>query len=315
MNSLVQDFGFGSYGGTVDLDIRWPNNNTETIAGVALRQTLHLEEPGCDTPSRVQSVSADLSSGAGSDVILTWEKAMGDDGWSENVTEYAICYSTTYEATSASYLYLGKVPAGTTTFTHVGGGIGDPNTYYYSVQTNGTRGTVRSVSQAVKFAKQLSPGEQLLSIPVPISNYSVNSVLRGVSFDHLRLFETGLQDPWLSYAPGRQYNDFDAFTPYQAFWIGVTAPGYFTVAGPILPTATIHLQAGWNLVGYPSTLSHDVATAVAGLGGSFVRMEGYDPSAGPYFLKRLGSSDTITGGGGYWILMSSAADWTVSFVP
>lgn len=87
------------------------------------------------------------------------------------------------------------------------------------------------------------------------------------------------------------------------------------MAGPILPSASIQLRAGWNLVGYPSTLPRTVALGVAGLGGNFRAIEGYDPSASPYFLKRLSPSDTLSGGGGYWIWVGSAAMWTVSFQP
>jgi len=318
MNSLVQEFGFGDYHGMADLLIRWPNNNTQAMTAVTLNQLLRMNEPGCDVPARVPYVSAGISGGAGNDVVLTWERAMGDDPWAMNVTEYAVYYGLSYDRSAASYSFLGKVPAGTTTFTHLGGGVGDPMTYYYSIQANGTGGTIRSIAQAVKFAKQLSPGEQLLSIPVPISNYSLESVLRGVSFTHVRIYDGTLQDPWLSYARARQFNDFDSFVPYQAFWIGVEVgllPGYFTVAGPIFPTATINLRAGWNLVGYASTLSRDIASAVAGLGGNFRAMEGYDSFAAPYFLKRMGPTDSMLGGEGYWIYVGSDADWTLSFVP
>jgi hypothetical protein len=318
MNSLMQEFGFGNYHGTADLLIRWPNNNTQAMNAVTLNQLLRVNEPGCDVPARVPHVSAGIPAGTGADMVLTWDRAMGDDPWAMNVTEYAVYYGPSYDPSASSYSFLGKVPAGTTTFTHLGGGVGDPTTYYYSIQTNGTGGTIRSIAQAVKFAKQLLPGEQLLSIPVPISNYSLESVLRGVNYTHIRVYEGTLQDPWLSYARGRQFNDFDTFAPYQAFWIGVEGgllPGYFTVAGPIIPATTIHLRAGWNLVGYASTLSRDVASAVAGLGGSFRAMEGYDPFAAPYFLKRMGPADSMLGGEGYWIYMGSDADWTLSFAP
>jgi len=209
------------------------------------------------------------------------------------------------------------VPAGITTFTHAGGGVGDPNTYYYTIQTNGTGGAIRSIAQAVKFAKHLSVGENLVSIPLPISDYSLQSVLRGVSFDHVRIFDGSLTDPWMSYMPSRQGNDFETFGPYQAFWIGVTAGSlnYFTVAGPLLPSAAVHLRSGWNLAGYPSTLPRTVADAVAGLGGNFRAIEGYDPNAADYFLMKMGASDIMSGGSGYWVYVSSECDWVVSFVP
>ncbi len=316
MNSLVQHFGFGSYRGTVDLNIRWPDGLTEVMSGVALNQTLKVQQVGCSIPDRVSYVTADLSTGSGSDVVISWTKVMGDDGWLTNVSAYAVYYGTTYDAMAASYQYLGEVPAGTTSFTHIGGGIGDMNTYYYAVQVNGTRGgTTRSFAQAVKFAKSLATGEQLVSIPIPIVDYSIDSVLRGVSYDHIRVFDQGVADPWLSYSPSRLYNDFDAFAPYQAFWIGVTSDGWFTVAGPILQTATIDLQPGWNLVGLPSTLPRTMANAVAGLGGNLRAIEGNDPSAGPYFLKRFGPTDTMFGGEGYWLYVGSAAIWAVSFQP
>jgi hypothetical protein len=58
-----------------------------------------------------------------------------------------------------------------------------------------------------------------------------------------------------------------------------------------------------------------VSSAVAGLGGNFRAMEGYLSTAGPYFLKRLAPADTVNGGEGLWILVGSAADWVIPFVP
>jgi hypothetical protein len=167
----------------------------------------------------------------------------------------------------------------------------------------------------VKFVKALTIGEQLLSIPVPLSNYSLGSVLRGVAFSHLRTYDPDLPDPWQSYDPSRQYNDLGMFAPFQTFWIGVTSSSFLTVAGPIIPSTVIQLRSGWNFVGYPSTLPRAVADAVAGLGANFRIIEGYDPSAGPYYLARLGFSDILSGGSGYWINVGSAANWAIPFNP
>jgi len=315
MNSLVQSFGFGGFYGTADLNIRWPNNVTQAIAGVALNQTLMVQEAGCSIPAMVPYVTADISSGSGGDVIVSWKKAMGDDGWIVNITGYAIYRGTAYDPTAASYSFLALVPPGTTSYSDIGAGIGDDNTYYYAVQTNATGGTVKSLAQAVKYARHLTAGEQLLSIPVPISDYTLQTVLRGVFFDHLRVYDGGASDRWLSYLPGRAFNDLDTFRPFEAFWIGVTGDSHFAVAGPVLPVATIHLVAGWNHVGLPSTLPRTVALAVAGLGGNFRAIEGFDPLAADYHLRRLGMADTMYGGEGYWIYVGSAANWSVTFVP
>jgi hypothetical protein len=74
---------------------------------------------------------------------------------------------------------------------------------------------------------------------------------------------------------------------------------------------TIQLYAGWNLVGFPSFNStYTVADLRAAL--PIDRVEGFDASSSPYFLKLLQDSDVLLAGRAYWLRSSEDAMWTLS---
>jgi len=170
-----------------------------------------------------------------------------------------------------------------------------------------------SANQAVKFAKGLPAGRQLVSVPVDADDRTLSSILQTVDYESVRWFDSSDSvDPWESSVPARTYNDFVAADRSMGLWIDVTSDSTFSVAGRVPDTTTISLHAGWNMVGFPSfSASYTVAELRAAV-PSILDVEAYDPGASPYFLQRVSDAFRMTAGNGYWVLVSSDSTWLLS---
>jgi hypothetical protein len=77
----------------------------------------------------------------------------------------------------------------------------------------------------------------------------------------------------------------------------------------------VKLQPGWNFVGYPSILNDSVTVGqlLSDPTLNIDRVEGYDGSNSPYFLKELGPGYYLKPGEGYWMHVSGDRHviWTV----
>ncbi len=96
----------------------------------------------------------------------------------------------------------------------------------------------------------------------------------------------------------------------NGLWVNVTEDSNLTVAG-VVPTQTIiQLRDGWNFVGYPSFSN---AFTLADLKGAVPveKIESYDPSAPPCFLRAMQDSDAFVAGEGYWVKATEDTSWTV----
>jgi hypothetical protein len=96
----------------------------------------------------------------------------------------------------------------------------------------------------------------------------------------------------------------------MGIWVNVTQDSNLTVAGVVPTSTTIDLQAGWNLVGFPS-FDDNFTVAELKAAVAVERIEGFDGLAPPYFLRAMVDSDLMQDGFGYWIRIESPAVWTV----
>lgn len=127
-------------------------------------------------------------------------------------------------------------------------------------------------------------------------------------------------DPWKAYIPGAPdaVNDLQEMTPGQGYWIKMaSSSSSLTVEGLPLASTQISLTTGWNLMGYPSTDSQDISTALSGIDGEYEIVWTYNSSdtADPWKRYMPGSPgndlDTMNPGYGYWIKMTDAATLTI----
>jgi len=245
------------------------------------------------------------------DVTIVWNLSKDDGSGQRNVDHYSVYYSKSYDPRGNGYVFLGKVPAGTTSFTHYNAGLGDPNNYFYYVKANDTTGQGKWEGQASKFTRYLTKGWQLASIPLMTIDRRTEAVLQTLNYNIVRYYNASdSQDPWKAYMKFKTLNDLVTVDRTMALWINVTEDSYLTVAG-IVPTSTsISLKAGWNFVGYPSFSTIYTATNLKSQTGA-ARIEGYDPNASPYYLKVLADNYVLKAGEGYWLKVSQDLIWLV----
>ena len=245
------------------------------------------------------------------DVTVTWNAAT-DEGQPSGTTRYRVYRQVGVGGTPVQVVEILATGAPAYTWTDIGAGDGDANTYIYEVRSvDSADNEATAITRAAKFTRSVSAGWNLFSVPVVTSDLSVASVLQTLSWNRARTFvASDAADPWKAYMPTKAYNDFTAVDHTQAVWVNVLAADAFTVAGLVPSGVTLTLQPGWNFVGFPSfratlyTLA-DLQTAVP----QITMVDTFDP-VGPYYLRRMLDTDPLQMGHGYWVFVDGAAPVT-----
>ncbi len=247
-------------------------------------------------------------------VTLNWTLSPDDGAGFKSVIGYRIFRNLTYDPKGLGYQLIASVPNGTYTFVDNFAGEGDPNDYFYQVcAVNSDNNTKCSVNQVAKFTRPLSKGPNLVSIPLIQSDETIQTALQTVSYDNAWSYDP-INQEWRSFSESKPYaQSLEYVNHTMGIWVNVTQDSNLTVAGVVPTTTTINLQAGWNLVGFPSfddnyTIA-DLKAVVA-----VERTEGFDGSAPPYFLRVMVDGDFLQAGFGYWIRIESPAIWTIENV-
>jgi len=270
-------------------------------------------------PRAPENLNATLQGGALQDVVITWDLSPDD---ATLVDHYEVRYEMAYDPAAAGYVPLGgcgTVPAGQASCVHAGAGDGDPASYYYAVTAVGASGVGEtSVTQAAKFTRLLGDPAgrrfELLSVPVLTATDPSTVVATYPPATVLRTYVAAdATDPWKAATTfkGPGTDEITAIGPSMGLWVEALSPDLWTVAGRVITSWTIPLNAGWNLVGYPSSLTRTVAAAMPGLWGAPVtRIEGHSVEA-PYHLQTSQGWDILSPGHAYWVYATSDALWTL----
>ncbi len=257
-------------------------------------------------------LSAILSGEDFENLTLTWELSPDDGQRLDSVVRYEIYRNMSYDSEGLGYKFLGSVPNGTSQFIDVQAGEGDPNNYFYRICAVDFNNTARcSGEQLGKFTMSLGRGPNLASIPLIQSNETIQTVLQTLSFDNAWSFDS-LNQEWKSSVKSKPYDGtLEYVNRTMGLWVNVTQDSNFTIAG-VVPTSTaIHLHAGWNLVGFPSfDDSYTLSDLKAGI--AVDRVEGFDGTAPPYFLRAMTDGNLLQAGSGYWINMANEATWIIT---
>ena len=269
-----------------------------------------LTEPTLgDLPPR--NLNARLTGTNSENVTLTWNLSWNDGQRANDVTGYEIYRSSTYDKDRIAYSLIDSTPNQTAQYVDSFSGEGDPDNYFYYICViNGTGNLSCSSDQAAKFTRPLSKGPNLVSIPLIQSDETIQRVLQTVSYDNAWSFDP-INQEWESFMKSKPYGQsLEYLNHTMGIWVNVTQDSNLTVAGVVPTSTTIDLQAGWNLVGFPS---FDDNYTVADLKAAAVveRMEGFDAFASPYFLRVTADGDFLQAGFGYWIRVNMATAWTV----
>jgi hypothetical protein len=261
------------------------------------------------------NINAQLEGENLKDVRITWTLSKDDGGGENDVNNYAIYRSTTYESNDLGYEFFTEIPQGTSYYVDVDAGDIDPNNYFYYVQANDTSNNTNWSGQASKFSKQLSIGKQLISIPLVQSDTNIATILQTIegNYNNAQWYDPlNTEDHWKTYStikPSGSNNLLNADHKI-ALWINMISGDTLTITGKVPSSTSIQLYEGWNFVGYPSLIDRTVGNALNGI--TYEQVEGFDESAPPYYLKILADSDMMTAGDGYWIRVPGDCEWTIN---
>ncbi len=255
-------------------------------------------------------LDATLSGSGLENIISRWNLSADDGGGSESVVRYDIYRSSTYHP-KGSYPLHDSVPNGTSYYADIGAGEGDPSNYFcYVCAVNTFNNSSCSSNQAGKFTRPLPQGPNLISIPLIQSNESIEYVLQTVEYDKAWYYDSFSKE-WKWYMKFKGYRrGLWNVNHTMGLWINVTGPSSLTVAGVVPAQTTITLYAGWNLVSFPSfNTTYTVSDLKAEVGAT--RVEGFDGSAFPHFLRSLGDVELLQAGQAYWVRVEADMVWTV----
>ncbi len=271
-----------------------------------------LMSPLIYSPTRPPSIlQADLNGNVSENVTITWALSSDDGMGFKSVAGYRIYRNSTYDSKGLGYQLISSIPSGVSTFVDNYAGDGDPNIYFYKLcAVDLNNNTSCSTGQAAKYTRPLSKGPNLVSIPLIQSDESIQTVLQTLSYDNAWSYDP-INQEWKSFSKSKLYGQsLEYLNHTMGIWVNVTQDSNLTVAGVVPTSTTIDLQAGWNLVGFPSFDDNytvaDLKAAVA-----VERIEGFDALAPPYFLRVIADGDLLQAGFGYWIRVNTATDWTV----
>jgi hypothetical protein len=166
----------------------------------------------------------------------------------------------------------------------------------------------------------LEEGWNLVSFPNIVTDTTLENVLNSISgdYDTVEFYNSSdTLDSWKHYhsAKSPSLNDLDNLDNKMGFWIHVTNPsGTDLMVGGDAPSSPqqVSLNAGWNLVGYPSatTRLRDDALNNLDFGVQIDAIQYYDTATGR--IKDLGVGDSMEPGKGYWMYATQNCDWIVN---
>ncbi len=169
----------------------------------------------------------------------------------------------------------------------------------------------------------LHAGWNLVSLPLDPADYNVRTLLASIagSYDVVYAWDSAAQ-AWKSFAPALpDPQSLQSLSRAQGFWIRMTQADTLQVTGCQQGQATILLNAGWNLVGFPAGSARDVAAALASIEGKDALVYAYDAAnptrpwskysaAAPPYANDL---TALEPGRGYWVKATQACTWVVPY--
>lgn len=271
---------------------------------------------GVVLPRPPTMLKAALGGDALENVTFTWSLSPDDGNGFRSVVRYEIHRSMSYDSEGLGYELVASLPNGTSTFTDNHAGEGDQNNYFYrvcAIDINDNSTCARN--QAGKFTRPLSPGPNLVSIPLIQSNDSVEYVLQTVRYNKAWYYDS-LSAEWKWFMKDKTYSrGLSSVDHTMGLWINVTEASSLTVAGVVPSQTSIQLYHGWNLVSFPSfNISYTVADLKVEIGAT--RVEGMEtmPPFPPSLLRVLGDGDLLQAGYGYWVKVEADTTWVVGSV-
>ncbi|MCK4444220.1 MAG: DUF2341 domain-containing protein, partial [Thermoplasmata archaeon] len=301
---LIDDTGKGAYNDapSVDMDVRirsYSPGNYILADWLFVRNYVYPEPShgswGSEDSSRPAApptnIMANLSGPQLSDITVRWQLSI-DDSPSGNISHYEIHRGFDFDGSGLSYPYLASVPSGVSLFMDQLVGQDEHNYFYVVCAVGILNKSSCTERQAGKFTRPLVQGPNLVSIPLIQSDESIETVLQTVKYDMAWYYDSSSKE-WKWHMTSKNYGrGLWSFDHTMGLWVNVTGPSNLTVAGVVPVQTVIHLHKGWNLIGYPSfSTSFTIADLKSTL--TVERVEAFDASAPPHFLKVPEDSDVV----------------------
>ena len=164
------------------------------------------------------------------------------------------------------------------------------------------------------FDIELMEGWNLISIPLVQENESIEAVLASIDglWNIAKYYDNSdATDPWKIYSStgSPSHNDLTHLSHTMSIWLRTTSATTLTVYGTPADTTQIFLQAGWNMVGYP-TLKDTVTVSSALWGTSADQVEIFD-SSNPYLVKEVPADYILKPGEGLWVHVPADTVWNI----
>jgi hypothetical protein len=120
-----------------------------------------------------------------------------------------------------------------------------------------------------------------------------------------------------SYDPTRDsfLNTLSSLSVKDGYWLKVSEDASLDVEGRVLSGASINVNSGWNLVGYPRLSGEAVADELTSLGNTVVQIKYLESSYVPGVPSFLNTLSTMAPGSGYWLNVNADGAWNVGTVP
>ena len=199
----------------------------------------------------------------------------------------------------------------------------DGNTYFFAVTAVDTDGLESDYSNEVSTDGSSSGGAPVHILPIN-NNWNLISISGGsgttlidqalapIMADVISVwaYDNG---SWLVYNPADPVNsDLVEVEPGQGLWVNMSNNAQLTIPGEV-PIGGIDLSQGWNLIGFGSPSSQNIADAILSIEGDVVSVwayqngqwKVYDPQNPEY-----SDLTTMDPGYGYWINMNAPSVWT-----
>jgi hypothetical protein len=184
---------------------------------------------------------------------------------------------------------------------------------FYLVQVVGPDGIlIPAKGQIAKFTRTLPAGMNLVSLPVvPSMALAIDTFQGTYAWSSVRSYDpTDAADPWKLIDLSRGIFEFTTIDMRSGVWLESDNAGDVRLVGKVPCQASVTLQEGWNLVGFPSMNPQLVSEVTAGLVGP-IRIEGPNGFNGPAGMKLFGPSDLMEPTKGYWMKSPITQNWDI----
>jgi len=157
----------------------------------------------------------------------------------------------------------------------------------------------------------LNTGWNLISLKKQPEEANIGAVLEYI-IDNVISVWAYVNGGWQVYDPENPgFSDLTFMEAGKGYWLHLSNPAALGISGDV-PSSSIDLTTGWNLVGYNSDTSQSVADALASIEGKYISVWAYmDNGWKVYDPANPGFSDLLNmePGYGYWINASESCTW------